>query len=93
MFGCSVHPSVSPSAPSWKLVLRHGADLEAPGPDGLSPLLLACRCDAARVVQLLLEKGAVTTGVRRLDDGCAVTIGGEVHQPIGTTMMGEPGGF
>ena len=41
---------------------RQNADLEAPGPDGLSPLLLACRCNAVPIVQLLLEKGADRTG-------------------------------
>ena len=32
--------------------------MEAPGLDGLSPLQLACRCNAACMVRLLVEKGA-----------------------------------
>eukprot|EP00434_Breviolum_minutum_P014322 symbB.v1.2.012629.t1/scaffold853.1/size308060/9 len=47
-------------------LLRQNADLEAPGPDGLSPLLLACRCNAVPIVQLLLEKGADRTGAAEI---------------------------
>ncbi|CAL1165371.1 unnamed protein product [Cladocopium goreaui] len=49
-----------------RYLLRQNADLEAPGPDGLSPLLLACRCDAVSIVRLLLEKGADRTGAEEI---------------------------
>ena len=42
--------------------MRQNANLEASGPDGLSPLQLACRCDAVGVIRLLLDQRANPTG-------------------------------
>mmetsp|Transcript_48349 Transcript_48349/g.90519 ORF Transcript_48349/g.90519 Transcript_48349/m.90519 type:complete len:186 (+) Transcript_48349:68-625(+) len=44
-------------------LLKHKADLESAGPDKMTPLLLACRTDASRMVRLLLDRSADVTAV------------------------------